>query len=176
MYNKKNISVGIRNLWAIGRYSAHVFGGGRRWRSFVIFFANYIGKQLCWYYSTLTFYKAIKVCGWRSIPIGHTRVNQSSFLFWTKISGHISRFSRTPFGAKKSLDSVFFGSLTTWTILSWRSFCVCSFYSTLGTWESGMDEVSPEIQGLSSTECNVQDLEFLFLNSRAFKVHANSGK
>ena len=39
-----------------------------------------------------------------------------------------------------------------------------------------MDEVSPEIQGLSSTECNVQDLEFLFLNSRAFNVHANSGK
>ena len=25
--------IGIRNLWAIQRYSAHVFGGGRRWHS-----------------------------------------------------------------------------------------------------------------------------------------------
>ena len=31
--------------------------------------------------------------------------------------------------AKESLESVFFGSFTTWAILSWRSFCVCSLYA-----------------------------------------------
>ena len=41
--------------------------------------------------------------------------------------GQISHFSRTPFNAKKSLESVFFGSSPTWAILSWRSFCVYSF-------------------------------------------------
>ena len=41
--------------------------------------------------------------------------------------GQISHFSRTPFSAKKSLESVFFGSSPTWAILSWRSFCVYSF-------------------------------------------------
>ena len=51
-------------------------------------------------------------------------------LFWTKkfndFQGHTSNVSRTPFSAKKSLESVFFGSSTTWAISSWRSFCVCS--------------------------------------------------
>ena len=46
---------------------------------------------------------------------------------------------------------VFFSSTTTWAILSWRSFI-------LGTWESGLDKVSTEIQGLSSTDCNFQGL------------------
>ena len=55
---------------------------------------------------------------------------------------------------------VFFSSTTTWAILSWRSFI-------LGTWESGLDKLSTEIQGLSSTDCNFQGL------SRPFKVCAN---
>ena len=46
---------------------------------------------------------------------------------------------------------VFFSSTTTWAILSWRSFI-------LGTWESGLDKVTTEIQGLSSTDCNFQGL------------------
>ena len=68
---------------------------------------------------------------------------------------------------------VFFSSTTTWAILSWRSFI-------LGTWESGLDKVSTEIQGLSSTDCNFQGLSrpwtfyFKFQGlSRTFKVRAN---
>ena len=38
-------------------------------------------------------------------------------------------FPRSPFSAKTRLESVFFGSSTTWAILSWRSFCVCSFFT-----------------------------------------------
>ena len=68
---------------------------------------------------------------------------------------------------------VCFSSTPTWAILSWRSFI-------LGTWESGLDKVSTEIQGLSSTDCNFQGLSrpwtyhFKFQGlSRTFKVRAN---
>ena len=78
--------------------------------------------------------------------------------FWTKNSwtfqGHFSHFWRTPFSAKKSLESVFFGSSTTWVILSQRSFCVCSF--SLEFYLSY--KFSIKIQGLSSTDCNFQGL------------------
>ena len=78
--------------------------------------------------------------------------------FWTKnlrtFQGHFSYFWRTPFSAKKSLESVFFSSSTTWVILSQRSFCVCSF--SLEFYISY--RVSIEIQGLSSTDCNFQGL------------------
>ena len=67
---------------------------------------------------------------------------------------HFSHFWRTPFSAKKSLESVFFGSSTTWVILSQRSFCVCSF--SLKFYLSY--KFSIEIQGLSSTDCNFQGL------------------
>ena len=46
---------------------------------------------------------------------------------------------------------VFFSSSATWPILSWRSFCVCSF-------SFGSDKVSTEIQGLSTTDCYFQGL------------------
>ena len=46
---------------------------------------------------------------------------------------------------------VFFSSTTTWAILSWRSFILVTF-------ESGLDKVSTEIQGLSSVDCNFQGL------------------
>ena len=91
-------------------------------------------------------------------------------LFWTKrwnTASHVwyitSRtfqgLSRTHFAFfKDSIQCkkeiwvyVFFSSTTTWAILSWRSFI-------LGTWESGLDKVSTEIQGLPSTDCNFQGL------------------
>ena len=68
--------------------------------------------------------------------------------------GHFSHFWRTPFSAKKSLESVFFSSPTTWVILSQRSFCVCSF--SLEFYLSY--KFSIEIQGVSSTDCNFQGL------------------
>ena len=68
--------------------------------------------------------------------------------------GHFSHFWRTPFNAKKSLESVFFSSSTTWVILSQRSFCVCSFLLEFYL----SYKVSIEIQGLSSTNCNFQGL------------------
>ena len=72
-------------------------------------------------------------------------------LFWTKTSRTFQGLSRTPFSSEKSLESVFFSSITAWAILSWRSFI-------LGTWEAGLDKVSTEIQGLSSTDWNFQGL------------------
>ena len=104
-------------------------------------------------------------------------------LFWTKTSRTFQGLSRThlPF-FKDSIQCrkgpwlyVFFSSTTAWAILSWRSFI-------LGTWESGLDKVSTEIQGLSSTDCNFQGLSrpwtfyFKFQGlSRTFKVRANPG-
>ena len=102
-------------------------------------------------------------------------------LFWTKTSRTLQGLSRTHFAFfKDSIQCkkeiwvyVFFSSTTTWAILSWRSFI-------LGTWESGLDKVSTEIQGLSSTDCNFQGLSrpwtfyFKFQGlSRTFKVRAN---
>ena len=80
-------------------------------------------------------------------------------LFWTKTSRTFQGLSRTHFAFfKDSIQCkkeiwvyVFFSSTTTWAILSWRSFI-------LGTWESGLDKVSTEIQGLSSTDYNFQGL------------------
>ena len=104
-------------------------------------------------------------------------------LFWTKTSRTLQGLSRTHFAFfKDSIQCkkeiwvyVFFSSTTTWAILSWRSFI-------LGTWESGLDKVSTEIQGLSSTDYNFQGLSrpwtfyFKFQGlSRTFKVRANPG-
>ena len=80
-------------------------------------------------------------------------------LFWTKTSRTLQGLSRTHFAFfKDSIQCkkeiwvyVFFSSTTTWAILSWRSFI-------LGTWESGLDKVSTEIQGLSSTDYYFQGL------------------
>ena len=61
---------------------------------------------------------------------------------------------------------------TTWAILSWRSFCVCSSPFRL-------DKVSTELQGLSTTNCNFQGLSRPWINfniqelSRTFKVRGN---
>ena len=110
-------------------------------------------------------------------------INQSRVrtLFWTKTSRTLQGLSRTHFAFfKDSIQCkkeiwvyVFFSSTTTWAILSWRSFI-------LGTWESGLDKVSTEIQGLSSTDYNFQGLSrpwtfyFKFQGlSRTFKVRAN---
>ena len=71
------------------------------------------------------------------------------------LQGHISHFSRTPFSEKKSLESVFFGSSTTWAILSSQVF-LCLLL--LDTWESVLDKVSTKIQGLPSTDCNFRGL------------------
>ena len=107
--------------------------------------------------------------------------NRVRTLFWTKTSRTLQGLSRTHFAFfKDSIQCkkeiwvyVFFSSTTTWAILSWRSFI-------LGTWESGLDKVSTEIQGLSSTDYNFQGLSrpwtfyFKFQGlSRTFKVRAN---
>ena len=97
--------------------------------------------------------------------------NRVRTLFWTKTSRTLQGLSRTHFAFfKDSIQCkkeiwvyVFFSSTTTWAILSWRSFI-------LGTWESGLDKVSTEIQGLSSNDYNFQGL------SRTFKVRANPVK
>ena len=104
-------------------------------------------------------------------------------LFWTKTSRTFQGLLRTHFPffkdsiqcKKEPWVYVFFSSTTTWAILSWRSFI-------LGTWESGLDKVSTEIQGLSSTDCNFQGLSrpwtfyFKFQGlSRTFKMRANPG-
>ena len=104
-------------------------------------------------------------------------------LFWTKTSRTFQGLLRTHFPffkdsiqcKKEPWVYVFFSSTTTWAILSWRSFI-------LGTWESGLDKVSTEIQGLSSTDCNFQGLSrpwtfyFKFQGlSRTFKVRVNPG-
>ena len=86
--------------------------------------------------------------------------------------GHISHFSRTLFSAKESLESIFFGSSTTWVILSQRSFCVCSFSLEFYL----IFQVSIEIQGLSITDCNFQGLSrpwIIILKFRTFKVRAD---
>ena len=85
--------------------------------------------------------------------------NRVRTLFWTKTSRTFQGLLRTHFPffkdsiqcKKEPWVYVFFSSTTTWAILSWRSFI-------LGTWESGLDKVSTEIQGLSSTDCNFQGL------------------
>ena len=86
--------------------------------------------------------------------IGIRENYQGSYPLWNKtfedFQGHISHFSRNPFSAKKSLESYPFLVLPqTWAVLSWRSFI-------LGTWKSGLDKVGKEIQGISSTNCNLQ--------------------
>ena len=86
--------------------------------------------------------------------------------------GHISHFSRTPFSAKNSLESIFFGSSTTWVILSQWSFCVCSFSLEFYL----IFQVSIEIQGLSINDCNFQGLSrpwIIILKFRTFKVRAD---
>ena len=76
--------------------------------------------------------------------------------FSQDFEGHISYFSRTPFNAKKSLES------TSFLVLPQHE----QFYpEDLSV--SGLYKVSTEIQGLSSTDCNFQGL------SRTFKEHAN---
>ena len=53
---------------------------------------------------------------------------------------------------------------TTWAILSWTSFCVCSF-------SFGLDKVSTEIQGLSTTDCNFQGLSRPWILTSKFNHH-----
>ena len=84
---------------------------------------------------------------------------QGSYPFLDKTSRTFQGLSTTHFPFfKNSIQCrkepwvyVFFSSTTAWAILSWRSFI-------LGSWESGLDKVSTEIQGLSSTNCNFQGL------------------
>ena len=66
----------------------------------------------------------------------------------------------------------FFGSSTTWVILSRRSFSVCFFFFGVQL----NYKISTEIQGPSSTDCNFQGLSWpwiFFLNSTTFNMHAN---
>ena len=76
-------------------------------------------------------------------------------LFWKKkIQGLFkdpSYFSRTPFSKKKSLESMSFLVLLQHEQLYREGLSV---FAPLGTWESGLDKISTEIHGLSSTDCN----------------------
>ena len=113
------------------------------------------------------------------------RVLQGSYPFLNKNFKDFSRTFKDTFPINFFKDSiqckkepwvyVFFSSTTTWAILSWRSFI-------LGTWESGLDRLSTEIQGLPSTDRNFQGLSrpwtfyFKFQGlSRTFKVRVNPG-
>ena len=62
--------------------------------------------------------------------------------------GHISHFSRTLFSAKKR----FFHNMSNFILKVFLCLLL------LGTWESGLDKVSTEIQGFSSTDCNFKGL------------------
>ena len=79
--------------------------------------------------------------------------------FEQKIQG----LSRTPFNAKKALGTFLF------QLFHNEQFYPdgVSVFGPFGTWESGLDKASTEIQGLSSTDCNFQGL------SKTFKVRAN---
>ena len=139
-------------------------------------------KQKTWLHMDVGLQLILFPCTWDfretkwSVSLDRVRT-----LFWTKTSKTFQGLSRTHFPffkdsiqcTKEPWVYVFFSSTTTWAILSWRSFI-------LGTWESGLDKVSTEIQGLSSTDCNFQGLSrpwtfyFKFQGlSRTFKVRAN---
>ena len=133
---------------------------------------------------TTLFYKALLLQGeiWCWSLLG---LKQGSYPFLNKNFKDFSRmfkdthflFFKDSIQCKKEIwVYVFFSSTTTWAILSWRSFI-------LGTWESGLDKVSTEIQGLSSNDCNFQGLSrpwtfyFKFQGlSTTFKVRANPVK
>ena len=74
------------------------------------------------------------------------------FFFLTKKSRTFQGLLRTHFLLGLY---VFFSSSTTRVILSWRSFCLCTFL--FGVLNLNY-EVSIEIKGLSSTNCNFQGL------------------
>ena len=88
-------------------------------------------------------------------------------LFWTKNSRTFQGLSRTHFPffkdsiqcEKEPWVYVFFSSSTTWAILSWRSFCVCS----------RLDKNSTEIQGLSGTDYNFQGFSRSWIYILKFK-------
>ena len=67
--------------------------------------------------------------------------------FEQKIQG----FSRTPFSTKKSLESMSFLVLPQHEQLYREGL---SLFAPLGTWESGLDKINTESQGLSGTDCN----------------------
>ena len=96
---------------------------------------------------------------WRLLFVVNVTLDRVCTLFWTKTSRTFQGLSRTHFPfSKDSIQCrkepwvyIFLSSTTAWAILSWSSFIS-------GTWESGLDKVSTEIQGLSSTDYNFQGL------------------
>ena len=78
--------------------------------------------------------------------------------FEQKIQGlfkHPSYFSRIPFSTKKSPEPMSFLVLPQHEQLYREGLSV---FAPLGTRESGLDKISTEIQGLSSTDCNFHGL------------------
>ena len=82
------------------------------------------------------------------------RIRRVCTLFWTENSSTFQGLSRTPFSAKRAL------SLSFLVPPHMSNFILKVFLSLLllCNWESGFDKVSTEIQGLSSTDCNFQEL------------------
>ena len=80
-------------------------------------------------------------------------------LFWTKNSrsfqGHISHFFKDSVQCKKEPYVCLF-----WFFHNMSKFILKVFLCLLllGTWESRLDKVSTEIQGLSNTDCNFKRL------------------
>ena len=84
-----------------------------------------------------------------------------------RVQKHISHFARTPFSAKKSLESMSFLVLPQHEQFYPEGLSV---FAPLGTWESGLDKVSTEIQGLFSiTHCNCQGLSKHWIFTLTFK-------
>ena len=94
----------------------------------------------------------------RSIEKPNWTIHSVRALFWTKNSRTFQGpilFSRTPFSTKKSRESMPFLVLPQHEQLYREGLSV---FAPLGTWESGLDKISTEIQGLSSTDCNFHGL------------------
>ena len=96
-----------------------------------------------------------------SVFVNPHKLIQGSYPFFNKkfkdFQGHISHFSRTPFNAKKSLSYLLlFSSSTTWAILSWRSFCVCFFYSLENP---GWTKLAPKFKDFPAPTAIFKDLQ-----------------
>ena len=85
--------------------------------------------------------------------------DQKNQVLFKDIQGHISHFSRTPFSTKKSLESMSF------LVLPQHE----QFYLKGLSVFVGLDKVSTKIQGLSSTDCNIQGLSRPVISILKFK-------
>ena len=97
---------------------------------------------------------------WEWLASGFIPVfDQKNQVLFKHIQGHISHFLRTPFNAKKSLESMSF------LVLSQHE----QFYLKGLSVFVGLDKVSTKIQELSSTDCKFQGLSRPWISILKFK-------